>query len=499
MMYSYISTAMWTIFAFENLFFALNIFCSLVLFSVSWLYSDAYSASKNKRDIWKIIGFILLGVAFISRGLEMRNLIVFQTIDMYTRIAGYIFLIIGLIIEPLQEKPKLQALYLIAIPPLFFVSPVLASIVATLYLRRSSIGLERHLYPPSISFFLISVYELLFSLNNFRDSTNLNIFNLLAPYGLIWFINLFILFVAFSILGRWIFKYLLKQFQSQLFMVIMGLVLSIYLIVTVSFTGLLLNNLKDQILQELSSQSRVLEFALDSKKTELLSVARLYAKSDIEKIKQEDSSLNRHDSFVIFDKDGVVTYRAEDTERKGDSISGDELVKRVLEGKENSNIVVKDGVIAPTVTLQSGAPIFKDGEIDGGVLVGDLVDDAYLEGFSKLTGLKAAVYGGDILSAGGLIGTKETSQTVKEKVLVEGATLALENKWLNRSFLSVYSPLKNVEGNPIGMVFVGRAQVEVLNLASKTLETIFLGTIILLLLSMIPAKIIASSITRQVK
>ena len=124
-MYSYISTAMWTIFAFENLFFALNIFCSLVLFSVSWLYSDAYSASKNKRDIWKIIGFILLGVAFISRGLEMRNLIVFQTIDMYTRIAGYIFLIIGLIIEPLQEKPKLQALYLIAIPPLFLFRPCL--------------------------------------------------------------------------------------------------------------------------------------------------------------------------------------------------------------------------------------------------------------------------------------------------------------------------------------------------------------------------------------
>lgn len=491
---------MWTIFAFENLFFALNIFCSLVLFSVSWLYLDAYSASRNRRDIWKIVGFILLGVAFISRGLEMRDIDLFQGIDIWSRIVGYIFLIIGLMAEPLQEKPKMQALYLVVLPPLFFVSPMLASIVATLYLRRSSIGLERHLYPPATSFFLISIYELLFSLNQFRDSTNLNIFNLLAPYGIVWFISLFVLFMAFVILGRWIFRYLLKQFQSQLFMVIMGLVLSIYLIVTVSFTGLLLNNLKDQILQELSSQSRVLEFALTSKKSELLSVATLYAQSDIEKInKDSSSSLDQHDSFIIFDKDGIVTYRSEDTERKGDSVSGDELVKRILEGKENSNILVKDGAVAPSVILQSGAPIIKEGKVDGGVLVSDLIDDAYLEGFSKLTGLKVAVYGGDVLSAGGLIGTKESNQVIKEKVLVGGLTLPIENKWLNRSFLSVYSPLKNVEGNIIGMVFVGRAQVEVLNLASKTLETIFLGTIVLLLLSMIPAKIIANSITKQVK
>ncbi len=489
---------MWTIFAFENLFFALNIFCGLVLFSIAWLYFDAYIASNNKRDLWKIIGFIFLGVAFMARGLELRSLVLFQNIDIYVRVVGYLLLIVGLIVDPLQKKPKISAFWIVSIPSLFFLPPVMAAIVAILYLRRASIGLERHLYPPAISFFLISIYELLFSLNIFRSSTNLNIFNTLAPFGPVWFISLGILFLAFLVLGKWVFKYLLKQFQSQLFMVMMSLVLSIYLIVTVSFTGLLLNNLKLQILHELGSQSKVLDFALNSKKRELLSDSKLVSMSDVSNIESADFNIE-HDTFIIFDKDGVVTYRAEDKERKGDSVSDDALVKRVLEGKESSNIVVKDGVVAPLVTIVSGSPIKKDNKVVGGVIIGDLIDDAYLEGFSKLTGLNAAVYGGDILSAGGTIGTKESNQNIKETVLLKGESYSSENRWLNRSFLSVYSPLLNVEGNPVGMIFVGRAQVEVLNLASKTLESIFLGTIILLLLSMIPAKIIANSISKQIK
>ena len=494
---------MWTIFALENLYFALHVFAGLTLFAVAWLYFDAWKALKTNREIWKIFAFIVLGTAFLFRGMDMRGILLIQSIDIYLRVFGYLLLAIGLVIDPLQPKPKNMAIALISLPPLFFLSPILSSLIAILYLRRASIGLERHIYPPAISFFFFSAYELIFSLNNFRQTTNLNIFNLLAPFSLVWIVDLTFLFLAVLFLGRWVFRYLLKQFQSQLFMVMMSLVLSIYLIVTVSFTGLLLNNLKTQILQELTSEAKVLEFAFEAKKEELLSTAKLASnllKSDpLQSNILGPELVNNHDSFVVFDKDGVVTYRAEDNERKGDSISGDNLVKKVLEGKESSNIVVKDGVVAPTVMIVSGAPIVTDGKISGGVMVGELIDNSYLEGFSKLTGLKSAVYGGNILSAGGTVGILESNTKVKEGVLIKGETIALENRWLNTAFLSVYSPLKDVDGNAVGMYFVGRPQKEVLSLASKTLESVFLGTILLLLLSMIPAKLIANSITKQIR
>jgi hypothetical protein len=486
---------MWTIFSLENLFFAIHVFAGLTLFAVAWLYFDAWKETKINREILKIIGFIILGSSFLIRGVEMREIEILQNIDIYTRIIGYLVLIIALVVDPLQPKPKNRAIVFFSTVSLFFLSPILASVVAILYLRRASIGLERHLYPPAISFFAFSIYELVFSLKNFRETDNLNIFNLLAPYGTVWLIMILLLTSAILFIGRWVFRYLLKQFQSQLFMVLMSLVLCIYLIVTVGFTGLLLNNLKSQILQELSSQSKVLEFAFNAKKAETLATAKLLSKSDTSELEGSDLSTNYN--FLVFDENGVVTFRNEDNERKGDSISGDKLVKRVLSGKNDSNIVVSDGVVAPTITIVSGSPIINGEKVIGGVLVEEVIDDLYLEGFSKTTNLKAAVYGGNILSAGGQIGILENNETIKDKVLTKGETYALENKWLNRRFLSVYAPLKDVEGNTIGMYFVGRPQAEVLEIASKTLEMVFLGTIILLLLSMVPAKLIANNITKQ--
>lgn len=493
---------MWSIFSLSNLYFAVNLFSALTLLAVSWLYWDAYKALNQKKELWKVFGFTILALSFLFRGMDLSGIVgtdisvyqtLFKNIDIYLRVLGYSILVVSLLIDPLQPKPKVSMFVLLAFPPLYFISPILAVFVAVLYLRRASLGLERHVYPPGVAFFFFAVYEVLFSLNLFRDTTNLINFNLLAPFGLIWYLQLASLAIAITFLAKWVFRYLLKQFESQLFMIQMGLVLAIYLVVTVGFTGLLINNLKNQILQELTSQAKVLNFVFDAKRSQLLSDAKLIA------VTNQPETITTHDSLIIFDKDGVVTYRAEDTERKGDSISGDLLVKRILEGFDGSNTVVKDGVVSPIISIVSGTPILKDGVVVGGVLVGEIVDNSYLEGFSKLTGLSTAIYGGDTLSAGGTVGIKETSSAVKEKVLVKGETLSFENRWLNRSYLSVYSPMKDVDGNTVGMFFVGRPTVEVLALASRTLEIVFLGTIALLMLSMIPAKMISNSIAKQIK
>ncbi len=493
---------MWTIFSLSNLYFALNVFSSLTLFAVAWLYLDAYRALDQKKELWKVAGFVVLGTAFLFRGMDLTGIVgtnlseyqsLFKSLDLYIRTLGYLLLVTGLLVDPLQPKPSVSMVFLIAIPSLYFIQPFLAVVVAILYLRRASLGLERHIYPPAFAFFFLAVYETLFSLNLFRETTNLAYFNLLTPFGVVWYLQ--IIFLAFGIffLARWVFRYLLKQFESQLFMIQMSLVLAIYLIVTVGFTGLLINNLKNQILLELTSQAKVLDYVFETKRGQLLSDAKLIARQG----KVEDDLT--HDSVVIFDSDGVVTFRAEDEERKGDSVSGDSLVKKIIEGKEGSNIVVKDGAASPLVYVVSGAPLISDGKVTGGVVVGDIVDNAYLEGFGKLTGLSAAIYGGNILAAGGTLGVKESAKEVKEKVLIKGETLSVESRWLNRSYLSVYSPMKDVDGNTVGMFFVGRPSVDVLSLASRTLEAVFLGTILLLFLSMIPAKLIAISISRQIK
>ena len=99
---------MWMIFALENLFFALHVFAGLTLFSVAWLYFDAWKALKANREIWKILGFIILGISFLIRGMEMRDIEILQNLDIYIRTFGYLLLVIGLIVDPLQPRPKVD-------------------------------------------------------------------------------------------------------------------------------------------------------------------------------------------------------------------------------------------------------------------------------------------------------------------------------------------------------------------------------------------------------
>jgi len=60
-------------------------------------------------------------------------------------------------------------------------------------------------------------------------------------------------------------------------------------------------------------------------------------------------------------------------------------------------------------------------------------------------------------------------------------------------------PLKDVDNNPVGMLFVGKPQVGVLQAAGRSIEMTFLVAVILLVLSIIPAYFISKYLTNQIR
>lgn len=492
---------MWQAFTFENLYFALNVLAGLTFMLVAWLYFDAWKETERNVEKWKIMGFGLLGIAFFLRSLDLTQLVTSQITrlgelaryaDHGFRSLGYFLIIIGLLSDPLQKKPKLHAFVAFGFGSLSFVSPLLSSLIALLYLRRSSIGLERHLYAPSISFFLLSFYELFFSLQSFSDTNNLFVFKLLSSFGVNWAVYTAFLTLSILIIGIWVIRYLLKQFETQIFIYQMLLIVLIYFSVTATFTGFLINDVKKLILSELSNENKVVVFATDSEKEKLLSEARYIVISK--------SLKTENDSLIKFDKNGVITFQAEDEERKGSSISSDNLVKEILSGKEVSDMYIKDGASNPVIMVRSGVPTYSDEEkIDGGVIVSEILDSAWVSGFEKNTNLKVSLYGGNVQSAGSDLGIKETNLKVLDNVLSKGREYSDETNYLNKNYLSSFSAIKDIYGNPIGMFFVGRPATDVLMLMVDTLEIIFASTLALLIVSIIPAKIISKSIARQIK
>lgn len=537
---------MWFQFFLENIHFAINLSSALVTFAVAWLYFDAWTVRKAKKEGLRVLGFLLLSLSFVLHASYVEAAVLTTSLlgnDLQellftaTRLPGYVLIIASLMLDPLQPKPvtkgltevlssKKSAPAILAVGTSFvanlaLIYPFLCGTISLLYFRRATVGLEKHLRAVTIAFTFFTLFEFLSLASLLRGTTNIDLFNLVTPFGIIWIEEHVTLLIATIILGKWAFTYLFKRIQSQLFMIITSTILVIFLITTITFTALLLRNLQNEALSQLETNVKVLGFAIESKKGETLSDAQVIAQDEAVQqavVERNRSTLNEiaqkflltkgQSSLLILSDTGEVLARGEDKERVGDSLSDDTLVKRVLIGESISSVVTKDGALAPQVSIRSATPIKSGDGVIGAVLVASVIDNAFVDGVKKATGLESAIYGSNVLSAttlsspgeeSRLVGIKEEEVQVKEKVLQNGGNFTGAVTLLTTPYFAAYAPLKDVDNVPIGMLFVGKEQVGVLQAAGRSIELTFLVTVVLLILAVFPAYIVARFLSEQIR
>src|SRR3989344_2980454 len=265
---------MWIQFILQNLHFAIGVFASLTLFSVFWLYWDAWVDRKNFKEGVKIFGYLVLSLSFLLNATSYENEI-FKLVVLGSKNLGYLLILIGLLLEPLGIKPGgVKASLAVLIPALTISTPFVTSAIAWLYLRKATLGLENHLKKVALAFFALSIYEFLNLSALFTTSTNIDIFKLVSPFGPIWIAEHIILSIAASILISWAFYYLLKRINTQLFIIFTTTIMSIFILTSTTFTFLLLKNLVDETLGRLSTDASVLSFGIDAKKSEAMAISQ---------------------------------------------------------------------------------------------------------------------------------------------------------------------------------------------------------------------------------
>lgn len=528
---------MWTAFFLENTRFAISLFAGLVFFAVGWLYFDAWLEKKGKKELVRYLGFFLLALSFLLAATQVEStlieiplpLLVRGTIDFLsagTRIVGYLLIILSLTIDPIQKRPDVekhaQAIVFPAFlkfPGLSFLPltyPALSVWVGVIYLKRATVGLERHLKLVALSFLTLTFSELISVGFIFRNTTNVTLYNLVAPFGPLWFARYLTLGLAVFILGKWVFGYLLKRFLTQLFMIFTSSILLIFLLTAVSFTAVLVRNVQNETFRRLETDVRVLSYAIETKKAQTLSDVQLVAQNasvtgSLGSRKTLSSTLetfllSKDQSFLwAVDKNGVVLARGEDSEKYGDSLAGDSLVEKALSGDSGISVVSREGALAPEITLRAATPIKRPG---GAIIAGTTIDNAFVDGIKTATGLEASVYGGNVLSATTLlasdrktrpVGIKEENKKVESSVLEKGEGASVSVSILGVPYLASYLPLKNIEDETVGMLFVGKPQSSVLATTGASIQLTFISTVALLILSIIPSYLVSKHIARQVE
>lgn len=538
---------MWLQFFSQDFHFAINLFAALVFMAIGWLHFDAWTGHHTKKEFLKWSGFGVLALSFLVQSTLIEQTVLGQAIlgdltdGLITglRFIGYMLVIAGQIIDPLQQVPKNPGLKLedsndkqkpatvhnASFAPLIGLSvkwliPVGGLATAALYWRRATTGLERHLKRIALGFLLVALSDLVGLASLLRSTTNPVLYTWVEAFGWLWFLGQLLLFVGVIIMGIWVWSYLTKRFFSQLFMVFVSSTVIVFFIVTVSITALLLRNIRSDSLTNLTTAANVLNYAVQAKQSETMAGAQQVATTSdiIQAVKAKDHARlvtltqsylvdKKQTSLIITGQSGQVLVRGQDSEQWGDSISSDTLVQRALLGDQRSSLSSYQGVSAPTLQVRSAATIKDtDGTVLGSVITGLDLSSAFVDGIHQATGLQSSVYSGDTLAATTLtsadgktrsIGIKMADKSVTNQVLVAGKTYSGNVSIQNRSLLGVFLPLKDVDNATQGMLLVSQPESTILQTAGRSIELTFLLTAATLILSVVPIYFVTRMIEKQ--
>jgi hypothetical protein len=532
---------MWLQYIFQNIHFALNVTAALILFAAFWLYFDASIGLKSLRERFRSIGFLMISISYLMHAGYLESPILTNTISTsvwygtiynFLHLGGYLFLIASLIFEPLMQVPKtigivkknnpanpVSALTAVSsisliqlIPALLY--PLSAFLIAGLYFRRAYIGLERHIKKIGIAFVFLGFSDLLSVGELFRGSASVTVSQLVAPFGPVWIAQHLVLGVFLFILGRWVLGYLLLRFDTQFFMILTGAVTVIFLIATAMLTGTLINNLAGVTQKRLLTGALVLNYAIDTKKSEVLSQAESVAASPdvaeyiftgnrqaLADLTGKTLLMHKQSSLVITDPEGKVLARGEDQLSYGGTEADVNLLKRAIGGEKIATVIAKPGVLAPMVLVEALVPVKRSGSVIGIVIEQSSLDDAFLEGMKKSTGLEVSLYSQNFLTA--------TTNLLADKVTRPiGTKLDLNHvKKIQTGSIQLYGqpyfvaevPLFDMDNNIPGVLLTGEPQSVSLSGVGSSIEWSFWIMIWLISFSFPLSLSISKSIANQVK
>ncbi|MEK7561090.1 MAG: cache domain-containing protein [Patescibacteria group bacterium] len=494
----------------SNIHFALEILGALAFLILAWLAFDALRIRRDFLTVSRGIGFVLLAIGIAVHAFQFGSDIV-QYGGHGARLAGILFIVWNLFLERPAPRPEFKVIVVLpgigaALGTLNAAAAIGFFIIALLAYRQYRFEFKKALRPFWLGFLSIAV------------GTALG-----AGYGSVsqtplWIIGHFFEFTGFAFLGRWVWSYLALRIREEMLIIFVSFTLVMAVLVTLTFSSILIGRMEAQTREELMTDTRVFDFAIRRLLEEALAKARVIGTSP-ELIKavgeedfaaiagiSEDRMAGEHLGLLtILDRDGEVMARAGGLVRKGENLSADQLIRDAKNGLEHASVgrIGGDGF-----SVYGVAPIRGSGDIIGAVVAGFPLDNAFADGVQKITGLNVSVFDGATIAGTTLrtrdgrtrhTGIRETNPAVLKAVLRRGQALALRTTILSRPFLASYVPLAAWDGKTVGMLSAAKPQHELLATAQAANRLTLVAVVILMLLFVSPIYALTKRLAAEVR
>ncbi|MEA4971429.1 MAG: methyl-accepting chemotaxis protein [Candidatus Pelethousia sp.] len=225
----------------------------------------------------------------------------------------------------------------------------------------------------------------------------------------------------------------------------------------------------DSSINDLNKQ---IQLMLERSRRNAVSISQNYrimnalANQNFDQMKAALDDLNQYleaDTISITDLEGNVMIRQHEPSKLGDNISNQTNVQEALEGKVLTTL--EPGALVK-LSCRTGAPVRNEkGDIIGTVVTGYTFENSnFLDELKALHNTELTIFANDIRIATTItqngeraVGTS-LNENIAKTVLEEGNTYTGKADILGVPHITEYVPLRNTEGEIVGVVFAGLSE-----------------------------------------
>jgi len=288
-----------------------------------------------------------------------------------------------------------------------------------------------------------------------------------------------------------------SRISTKLTALAVSIILMFLIVVSISMIIIIKSILGNYINEQVKAESEVLVRNIEVMKQKSLSATEWFVASPriISAMKSGDraaaidtgrlamKSLG-FDYFVVTDKEGKVFARAHSPEKYGDSILNQVGIQKALKGERNAGIEQGDVV---KFSIRAATPLRDGNTIIGSVSLGFILsNNDFPDEQKRILGSDITVFFNDeristslIQNGKRLTGTKMEHREILETVLKQGMNYYGNATILGRLFHTAYLPIKDINNNISGMLFIGKDAGVIGNLIFKLF--IYQNTILIIL------------------
>jgi len=496
-------------FLLNNLHFALEILGALAFLVAAWLALDSFLVRRNFKGASRGIGFAMLAVWQIIHAFNFSSdFVIFLGYALF--IFGILFVLINLLAESLIARPEFKAVLILpslaaALNPLNIAVTAGLFLITILAFRQYKRETKKALMPFWVAFLFLSLGSLSAI---FYDQDS---------FSGLWVIGHGLELIGFFALGWWVWKYLELRIREELLLVFISLTLFMAVIVTLTFSSILITRMEDQTREGLLTNARVLDFTISGLEEEALAKTKLFARDpelaqalaldDFIKIEELASDFMDKENLgflTVLDQEGFVILRAHALSKKEDNLSKERASGSALAGEP---FVTIETTSAEKFSIRAASPIADRGEILGVVIGGFSLDNALADNMKRITGLDMSIFEGNTMVAATYlhpdgrtrsIGVKQTDPEVLKGVLELGTGTTLRTKIFSRPYLASFLPIRDADNNIVGMLSAAKAQNEILETAEQSNRLTLGAVVIIMIIMVMPVYLITKRLSKEV-